>query len=54
MARFTYQKHTADTVAAVWLLPIISSVVAAASGGVVASAIMPFSQSLAASTVLVS
>lgn len=37
-----------------WLLPIVSSVVAAASGGVVASAITPFSPSLAASTVIVS
>lgn len=52
--RFSYQTHTAETVAATWLLPIVSSVVAAASGGVVASAIMPFSSSLAASTIIVS
>lgn len=39
---------------ATWLLPIVSSVVAAASGGVVASAIMPFYPSLARSTVVVS
>jgi tellurite resistance protein TehA-like permease len=39
---------------AAWLLPIVSSIVAAASGGVVASEIMPFFPSLARSTVLVS
>jgi tellurite resistance protein TehA-like permease len=39
---------------AAWLLPIVSSVVAAASGGVVASEIMPFYPSLSRSTVLVS
>ena len=39
---------------AAWLLPIVSSVVAAASGGVVASALMPFDPILARSTVIVS
>lgn len=39
---------------ATWLLPIVSSVVAAASGGVVASAIMPYDVSLAHSTLAVS
>lgn len=54
MFRFTRQNHTFESVAAVWLLPIVSSVVAAASGGVVAAAIMPFSPSLASSTIVVS
>jgi tellurite resistance protein TehA-like permease len=39
---------------AAWLLPIVSSVVAAASGGVVATALMPFNPALARSTVLAS
>jgi len=51
---FTRQTHTAETVSAAWLLPIVSSVVAAASGGIVASALMPFDPVLARSTVIVS
>ena len=39
---------------AAWLLPIVSSVVAAASGGIVANALMPFNPALARSTVIVS
>ena len=51
---FTRQTHTADTVSAAWLLPIVSSVVAAASGGVVSNALMPFNPALARSTIIVS
>ena len=39
---------------ATWLLPIVSSVVAAASGGVVASSIAPYTPSLAHSITIVS
>ncbi len=52
--RFTRQTHTADTVSAAWLLPIVSSVVAAASGGIVANALMPFDPLLARYTIIVS
>ncbi|GFZ51187.1 Sulfite efflux pump SSU1 [Saitozyma sp. JCM 24511] len=51
---FTRQKHTPQTMAAAWLLPIVSSVVAAASGGVVSSALAPFDPVLARSTIMVS
>ena len=51
---FTRHSHTPDTMAATWLLPIVSSVVAAASGGVVAAALAPFDAELARSTVIVS
>lgn len=51
---FTRQKHAAETMTAAWLLPIVSSVVAAASGGVVSSALAPFDPVLARSTVIVS
>jgi tellurite resistance protein TehA-like permease len=40
--------------ASLWLLPIVSSVVAAASGGIVATAILPYSAPLARSTLIVS
>lgn len=52
--RITTQKQSHESIAATWLLPIVSSVVAAASGGIVANAIMPWDPSLAASTVVVS
>ena len=40
--------------ASLWLLPIVSSVVAAASGGIVATALLPYSPQLARSTIIVS
>jgi tellurite resistance protein TehA-like permease len=40
--------------ASAWLLPIVSSVVAAASGGIVSNALVPYSPSLARSTIIVS
>jgi tellurite resistance protein TehA-like permease len=39
--------------ASTWLLPIVTSVVAAASGGIVANALIPYSPSLARSTIIV-
>ncbi|ORY27077.1 voltage-dependent anion channel-domain-containing protein [Naematelia encephala] len=51
---FTRQTHSAQTFSAVWLLPIVTSVVCAASGGIVASSLLPFSPALARSTILVS
>ncbi|TYJ51460.1 hypothetical protein B9479_007972 [Cryptococcus floricola] len=50
---FTRQTHTPETMAAIWLLPIVSCVVAAASGGVVSDAIMPYTPQLARSTIIV-
>jgi tellurite resistance protein TehA-like permease len=52
--RFTRQTHSQDTISAALLLPIVSTVVAASSGGVVAGAIAPFDPQLARSTVIVS
>lgn len=54
MSRITQQSHTPESMSATWLLPIVSSVVAAASGGVVAAAIAPFNASLAHSLIVVS
>jgi tellurite resistance protein TehA-like permease len=54
MCRFSRHKHTPESVASSWLLPIVTSVVAAASGGVVANALLPYSTSLARSTIVVS
>ena len=51
---FSRHKHTLESVASAWLLPIVSSVVAAASGGVVSNALLPYSTSLARSTIIVS
>lgn len=47
------QSHTPETIAATWLLPIVSSVVAAASGGVVADALSAYHPSLARGTLIV-
>ncbi|EIW72514.1 hypothetical protein TREMEDRAFT_26125 [Tremella mesenterica DSM 1558] len=51
---FARHTHTIETVSAPWLLPIVTSVVVAASGGVVGTALLPFSPSLARSVVLIS
>ncbi|WVQ85104.1 hypothetical protein IAT38_007269 [Cryptococcus sp. DSM 104549] len=51
---FTRQTHTAESMSAAWLLPIVSSVVAAASGGIVATSILPTMPLLARSIVLTS
>jgi tellurite resistance protein TehA-like permease len=54
IVRFTRHKQTAESVSPAWLLPIVSSVVAAASGGVLATHLAPHSPTLARSTILVS
>jgi tellurite resistance protein TehA-like permease len=56
MLTFSFTRHhnTPDTLSATWLLPIVTSVVCAASGGVVSHSLIPFSTSLARSTMLVS
>ncbi|BEJ11401.1 hypothetical protein CspHIS471_0108230 [Cutaneotrichosporon sp. HIS471] len=51
---FTRHEHTISTLAPTWLLPIVATVVAAASGGVVAQALAPFNPSLARGTLYVS
>lgn len=52
--RFTRQQHSLETISAALLLPIVSTVVAAASGGIVSQALMPFDPHLARSTVITS
>lgn len=51
---FTRQSQTEKTLAPTWLLPIVSSVVAAATGAVVSQTLMPFNAALARSTILAS
>ncbi|WVQ99998.1 hypothetical protein IAU59_007141 [Kwoniella sp. CBS 9459] len=51
---FTRQSHTHQSVSSTWLLPIVASIVAAASGGIVAEALAPFDPALARSTVICS
>ncbi|CAK9785975.1 hypothetical protein CC85DRAFT_302467 [Cutaneotrichosporon oleaginosum] len=51
---FTRQEHTLATLAPTWLLPVVATVVAAASGGVVAEALVPINPALARSTLYVS
>ncbi len=53
---FTLFTHPRDleTMSAAWLLPIVASVVAAASGAVVSEALLPFDADLARSTIIVS
>lgn len=51
---FTRQQQTVQTLAPTWLLPVVTSVVAAATGGIVAEALMPFNAHLARSTLMAS
>jgi len=51
---FTRQSQNWETLSAAWLLPIVASVVAAASGGVVGDALAPYDPALARSTLIVS
>lgn len=51
---FTRQRQTVQSLAPQWLLPIVSCVVAAASGGVVAETLMPFNANLARGTLVAS
>ncbi|WVW82447.1 hypothetical protein I302_104457 [Kwoniella bestiolae CBS 10118] len=46
--------HTIESLSASWLLPIVSSVVAGASGGVVARAVSPFNPTVARSILIAS
>jgi tellurite resistance protein TehA-like permease len=48
------QKHTIETITAPLLLPIVSTVVGGASGGIIAKALSPFDPTLARSIVIVS
>jgi tellurite resistance protein TehA-like permease len=52
--RFTRQHHTPNTLNASWLLPIVASVVIAATGAVVSNALLPFYPHLARSTIIIS
>lgn len=51
---FTRQEHTLQTLAPTWLLPIVATVVAAASGGVVADTLSAYDPSLARGTLYIS
>jgi tellurite resistance protein TehA-like permease len=51
---FTRQRQTVQTLAPQWLLPIVSCVVASASGGIVAQTLMPFNANLARGTLVAS
>lgn len=51
---FTVQHQTELSVSPTWLLPIVTTVVAAASGAVVSQSLMPFNPDLARSTLLAS
>lgn len=51
---FTRQQQTETTLAPTWLLPIVTTVVAAASGAVVSQALLPYNPALARGTILAS
>lgn len=51
---FTKQHQTELSVSPAWLLPVVSTVVAAASGSIVAQSLMPFNPNLARATLLAS
>jgi tellurite resistance protein TehA-like permease len=53
-AMFARHEHSLATLAPTWLLPIVATVVAAASGGVVADTLAPFNPALARGTLYVS
>ncbi|GMK57176.1 hypothetical protein CspeluHIS016_0400100 [Cutaneotrichosporon spelunceum] len=50
---FTRQRQTAQTLGPQWLLPIVSCIVASASGGTVAEALMPYNPELSRGTLVV-
>jgi tellurite resistance protein TehA-like permease len=50
---FTRQSNTWNSASATWLLPVVASVVAAASGGVVASQLAPYDPQLALSVLII-
>jgi tellurite resistance protein TehA-like permease len=52
--RFTRQRHSLETMLPVWLLPIVTFVVAASSGGILVGPLQEFSPSHALITVVVS
>ena len=52
--RITYQKHSLDTMTAIWLLPVVTLLVASSSGGVLCKAIQVYSQLHALQTLTVS
>ncbi|WVF72797.1 hypothetical protein IAT40_007615 [Kwoniella sp. CBS 6097] len=51
---FTRHSHTPQSVSSTWLLPIVASVVAAASGGIVSDSLSPYNPQLAQSTAICS
>ncbi|PPQ67315.1 hypothetical protein CVT25_005899 [Psilocybe cyanescens] len=53
-AMFVYQKHTLQTMSATWLLPIVTLIVAASSGGIIGQALVQYSATYALNTVVVS
>ncbi|KAF8906557.1 voltage-dependent anion channel [Gymnopilus junonius] len=51
---FTYQKHSLQSMTAMWLLPVVTLIVASSTGGVMAQALQPYSTSYALTTIVVS
>lgn len=54
MSRFTYQKHSLHSMTAMWLLPVVTLIVASSTGGVMAQALQQYSASCALKTLVVS
>ncbi|KIM40152.1 hypothetical protein M413DRAFT_446309 [Hebeloma cylindrosporum] len=53
-AMFTYQSHSLDRMNAMWLLPVVTLIVASSSGGIVANALKEYSPIRAFETVTLS
>ncbi|PPR07411.1 hypothetical protein CVT26_013727 [Gymnopilus dilepis] len=51
---FTYQKHSLQSMTAMWLLPVVTLIVASSTGGVMTQALQPYSASYALLTIVVS
>ncbi|KAF8973295.1 voltage-dependent anion channel [Flammula alnicola] len=51
---FAYQNHSLDSMTAMWLLPVVTLIVASSTGGIVANALQPYSLSYALDTVTIS
>lgn len=52
--RFTHQKHSLETMTAMWLLPVVTLIVAASTGGILANSLEKYSPKIALDTVTVS
>ncbi len=52
--RFTHQKHSLETMTAMWLLPVVTLIVAASTGGILANSLEKYSHKIALDTLTVS